>query len=135
MTTINRRSMLGLIGSVPLAAGFTWTDAEGPKEAFFAVNRGGSNKAYLHAVKRNGTPLWPPLELEDAAEFLFDPIVDVPCSSCQSDTCQPCCPDEPGMTCASAAISRMSGACPPPAPSAWNAWMDRPAIALTVDSR
>src|SRR5436190_369551 len=28
MTTINRRSMLGLLGSVPLAAGFTWTDAE-----------------------------------------------------------------------------------------------------------
>ena len=28
MTKINRRSMLGLIGSVPVAAGFTWTDAE-----------------------------------------------------------------------------------------------------------
>ena len=28
MKTINRRSMLGLLGSVPLAAGFTWTDAE-----------------------------------------------------------------------------------------------------------
>ena len=28
MTKINRRSMLGLLGSVPLAAGFTWTDAE-----------------------------------------------------------------------------------------------------------
>ena len=28
MTKINRRSMLGLLGSAPLAAGFTWTDAE-----------------------------------------------------------------------------------------------------------
>jgi hypothetical protein len=28
MTKINRRSMLGLLGSVPLAAGFTWTPAE-----------------------------------------------------------------------------------------------------------
>jgi hypothetical protein len=28
MTKINRRSMLGLLGSVPLAAGFTWTAAE-----------------------------------------------------------------------------------------------------------
>ena len=28
MTKINRRSMLGLLGSVPIAAGFTWTDAE-----------------------------------------------------------------------------------------------------------
>jgi hypothetical protein len=28
MTKLNRRSMLGLLGSVPLAAGFTWTDAE-----------------------------------------------------------------------------------------------------------
>jgi Gluconate 2-dehydrogenase subunit 3 len=28
MTTINRRSMLGLLGSVPLAAGFTWTEVE-----------------------------------------------------------------------------------------------------------
>jgi gluconate 2-dehydrogenase subunit 3-like protein len=28
MKRINRRSMLGLLGSVPLAAGFTWTDAE-----------------------------------------------------------------------------------------------------------
>jgi len=28
MTKINRRSMLGLLGSVPLAAGFTWTEAE-----------------------------------------------------------------------------------------------------------
>jgi len=28
MTKLNRRSMLGLLGSAPLAAGFTWTDAE-----------------------------------------------------------------------------------------------------------
>jgi gluconate 2-dehydrogenase gamma chain len=28
MTKMNRRSMLGLLGSVPLAAGFTWTEAE-----------------------------------------------------------------------------------------------------------
>jgi gluconate 2-dehydrogenase gamma chain len=28
MTRINRRSMLGLLGSVPVAAGFTWTEAE-----------------------------------------------------------------------------------------------------------
>ena len=28
MTEINRRSMLGLLGSVPVAAGFTWTDAD-----------------------------------------------------------------------------------------------------------
>ena len=28
MDTLNRRSMLGLLGSVPLAAGFTWTEAE-----------------------------------------------------------------------------------------------------------
>jgi gluconate 2-dehydrogenase gamma chain len=33
MTKINRRSMLGLIGSVPLAAGFTWTDAEAASAA------------------------------------------------------------------------------------------------------
>lgn len=31
--TINRRSMLGLIGSVPLAAGFTWTEAEAAQAA------------------------------------------------------------------------------------------------------
>ena len=41
---------------------------------------------------------------------------------------------DPGMTWASPATSRMSGACPPPAPSAWNAWIDRPPIASTVDS-
>ena len=28
MTKLNRRSMLGMLGSVPLAAGFTWTDTE-----------------------------------------------------------------------------------------------------------
>lgn len=33
MTKINRRSMLGLLGSVPLAAGFTWTDAEAASAA------------------------------------------------------------------------------------------------------
>jgi hypothetical protein len=33
MTKINRRSMLGLLGSVPLAAGFTWTDAEAAQAA------------------------------------------------------------------------------------------------------
>ena len=29
----------------------------------------------------------------------------------------------------------MSGACPPPAPSVWYAWIDRPPIASSVDSR
>src|SRR5258708_14628077 len=33
MTKINRRSMLGLLGSVPLAAGFTWTAAEAAEAA------------------------------------------------------------------------------------------------------
>jgi gluconate 2-dehydrogenase gamma chain len=33
MTEINRRSMLQLIGSVPLAAGLTWTDAEAAQAA------------------------------------------------------------------------------------------------------
>ena len=33
MTTLNRRSMLGLLGSVPLAAGFTWTEAEAASAA------------------------------------------------------------------------------------------------------
>ncbi len=42
---------------------------------------------------------------------------------------------EPGITCGSAATSMMSGAWPPPAPSVWKAWIDRPAIAATVDSR
>ena len=41
---------------------------------------------------------------------------------------------EPGMTCGYDAIDRMSGACPPPAPSTWNAWIPRPAIAFSVDS-
>ncbi len=39
---------------------------------------------------------------------------------------------DPGMTLGSPAIVRMSGACPPPAPSQWNAWMERPPIAATV---
>ena len=30
---------------------------------------------------------------------------------------------DPGMTCGRPAIVRMSGACPPPAPSTWKAWM------------
>ena len=33
MTKINRRSMLGLLGSVPMAAGFTWTEAEAAQAA------------------------------------------------------------------------------------------------------
>jgi gluconate 2-dehydrogenase subunit 3-like protein len=33
MTKLNRRSMLGLLGSVPLAAGFTWTDDEAASAA------------------------------------------------------------------------------------------------------
>ena len=33
MTKLNRRSMLGLLGSVPLAAGFTWTEAEAASAA------------------------------------------------------------------------------------------------------
>jgi gluconate 2-dehydrogenase gamma chain len=33
MSKINRRSMLGLIGAAPLAAGFTWTDAEAASAA------------------------------------------------------------------------------------------------------
>jgi len=33
MSKINRRSMLGLLGSVPVAAGFTWTDAEAASAA------------------------------------------------------------------------------------------------------
>ena len=41
---------------------------------------------------------------------------------------------EPGITFGSPAIERMSGACPPPAPSTWNAWIDRPAMAAIVDS-
>jgi gluconate 2-dehydrogenase gamma chain len=41
MTKINRRSMLGLLGSVPLAAGFTWTeaDAAGAAQAAQAARR------------------------------------------------------------------------------------------------
>jgi hypothetical protein len=33
MSTINRRSMLGLLGAAPLAAGFTWTEAEAASAA------------------------------------------------------------------------------------------------------
>lgn len=36
MTKINRRSMLGLLGSVPVAAGFTWTEAEAAQAAHAA---------------------------------------------------------------------------------------------------
>ena len=42
---------------------------------------------------------------------------------------------EPGMTWGCEATLMMSGACPPPAPSAWKAWMERPPIADSVDSR
>ena len=41
---------------------------------------------------------------------------------------------DPGMTWGSEATVRMSGACPPPAPSTWKAWIERPPIAATVDS-
>ncbi len=40
---------------------------------------------------------------------------------------------DPGMTFGWLATVRMSGACPPPAPSVWKAWMDRPPIAASVD--
>ena len=39
-----------------------------------------------------------------------------------------------GSTLSSAAILMMSGAWPPPAPSVWNVWMVRPAIAAMVSS-
>ena len=42
---------------------------------------------------------------------------------------------DPGITWGSEATSMMSGAWPPPAPSVWNAWIERPAMAATVDSR
>ena len=42
---------------------------------------------------------------------------------------------EPGMTCGWPQIFMMSGAWPPPAPSAWKAWIDRPSMARSVDSR
>ena len=38
MTQINRRSMLGLLGTVPLAAGFTWTEADAADAAQAARN-------------------------------------------------------------------------------------------------
>ena len=37
-----------------------------------------------------------------------------------------------GSTCGCPATVMMSGACPPPAPSVWYAWMPRPAIAARV---
>ena len=40
-----------------------------------------------------------------------------------------------GSTFGNDAIRMMSGAWPPPAPSVWYAWIVRPAIASTVDSR
>src|SRR4051794_4644421 len=41
MKKLNRRSMLGLLGAAPLAAGFTWTDAEaaGAAQAAQAARR------------------------------------------------------------------------------------------------
>ena len=41
---------------------------------------------------------------------------------------------DPGMTFGCEATVMMSGACPPPAPSVWYAWIDRPAIAHGIDS-
>ncbi len=41
---------------------------------------------------------------------------------------------EPGMMCGSEARVRMSGAWPPPAPSMWKAWMERPSMAAMVES-
>ncbi len=45
MTKINRRSMLGLLGSVPLAAGFTWTDAKAASAAQAVQAARGTAKA------------------------------------------------------------------------------------------
>ena len=42
---------------------------------------------------------------------------------------------EPGSTLGWPAISMMSGAWPPPAPSVWKAWIQRPPMARSVDSR
>ena len=39
-----------------------------------------------------------------------------------------------GITFGWLATVMMSGAWPPPAPSVWNVWIDRPAIAANVDS-
>jgi hypothetical protein len=39
---------------------------------------------------------------------------------------------ELGSTCGSETTVMMSGACPPPAPSVWYAWMPRPPIAASV---
>ena len=38
-----------------------------------------------------------------------------------------------GSTFGCEATEMMSGACPPPAPSVWYAWIVRPAIAASVD--
>ncbi|CAM5257216.1 hypothetical protein SVIOM74S_06994 [Streptomyces violarus] len=42
---------------------------------------------------------------------------------------------ELGCTCGSETTVMMSGACPPPAPSVWYAWMPRPPIAASVSPR
>ena len=39
---------------------------------------------------------------------------------------------EPGRTLGCEATVMMSGACPPPAPSVWYAWIERPPIAASV---
>ena len=39
-----------------------------------------------------------------------------------------------GITFGWPATVMMSGACPPPAPSVWKVWIDRPPIASSVDS-
>ena len=41
---------------------------------------------------------------------------------------------DPGITFGSPANVMMSGECPPPAPSTWNALIDRPAMAAMVDA-
>ena len=41
---------------------------------------------------------------------------------------------DPGSTFGSPASVRMSGECPPPAPSTWNALIDRPPIAAIVEA-
>jgi gluconate 2-dehydrogenase gamma chain len=45
MSKINRRSMLGLLGAAPLAAGFTWTDAEAASAAQAARRPAGARPA------------------------------------------------------------------------------------------
>jgi len=41
---------------------------------------------------------------------------------------------DPGITFGNPARVRMSGACPPPAPSTWNALMERPSMAAMVEA-